>query len=196
MRQSDLSADGHKELVGVFFRPAQGLLESLHRAVAACLVTLEKGQLFDPCPAGLNHISPVGLQLVGSQDQVFNHIGEIVIQFRPIGPFETVADGVQFAFGKADSLSVNLRIRVVFSDELPAPANSQSLQNFVERILVLFGLAEILPQVRDAGGEQRLAVVTREQPQLMIQVKNRVVDRRGRQQDEFFVRVPLGDDLE
>ena len=109
---------------------------------------------------------------------------------------QAVTDSVQFAFGEANPLPVDLGIGIVRTDELPASPNGEGFEHFVEGVFVVFSLAEVFPEIGDPRGEQRLPIVTRDQPQLVIQIKDRVVDWGSREQDDLLIQVPLGDDPE
>lgn len=115
----------------------------------------------------------IEVQLVGSQAQPFDKLGDISIE--PfVGRLQAVTHGVELALWKMKTLAVYLRFGVVAADELPAAPHGEGLQQIVKRFPVLFGLDKVAAQAGDAHAGQVVVPVAGLPSSMQVSIPNLV----------------------
>ncbi len=133
----------------------------------------------------------VGLQAIGRKSQGPNAAHDVVVD-AAIGRLQVVADGFQPAFGPVNGLPSYRGIRISFSNERARAANHHLFEQVEEgdaALLLVGGAAgglKIFVQVADPGGGEVTAVPAGEEGDLVVQVKDGVVDGGGREQDQLL----------
>ncbi len=183
--------------------PAQAQAERLH----ARLQPLEEARLEDAdqtfFPAllelvlllvGDGRFFLVRLQLVRRQGERLDGRDDLAVQ-PAVGRPEVVGDGVQLTVREGDRLALDRGVGVGRPDVGPGVADhdlfEQVEQDHAGRHVVLAdhspGPAEIGVEVADARFPEVVGPVLREEADLVRQVVQVIVDRRGREQDHLLV---------
>src|ERR1051326_568821 len=188
----DVAFKGFEKLQGAAHADTEGLDAALEALEVATLE--DTGQrLFASL---LELVAPdtlflVGLQAIGREPQGLDAVDDLVVD-TAVGSLQIVANGLQPAFGPVDRLTFDGGVGIGLFNKGAGAADDQLFQQVEEGnagLLLVVGAAgglEVLEQVPDPPRGEVAAIPAGDEVDLVVEVKNSIIDRGGREQYKFL----------